>query len=445
MAAPFRTRVAQAAIVVLALVPLWKSAEPFFRGGPKAVSEESARLGRLLFTHRWTTHDPLAGGDGLGPVFNAASCAECHNQGGTGGGGAGDNNVTVYALASPDPTGRIPRSGVVHRKATDAKFWETLKLLDPSLPPVSSLPSSFPSRRRSSARNVSITQRNTPALFGAGLIDTLCDDDIVSAQRWQAAARRGRSLFPAARTEVSGRVARLPDGRIGRFGWKLEFASLREFVKAACANELGLSNPGRPQATPLGRPDYRAAGVDLTDEQCELMTDYIRSLPRPIEVRAENADQANLITTGKSLFSRIGCNACHTESLASVRGFYSDLLLHDMGSDLASQGGYRGPRDLEDRPGPPGNEPEDSEQPAPTEWRTPPLWGVADSAPYLHDGRALGLEQAIEMHGGEARSSADRFRQLAPENQRAIVTFLKSLRAPAVDPETGDPESVALR
>jgi Di-haem oxidoreductase, putative peroxidase len=96
MASPFRSRVAQGFLLALALVPLWKSIEPFFRPGPKAISKEASRLGRELFTHEWTKHDPLASGDGLGPVFNASSCVECHNQGGTGGGGPVDKNVTVY-------------------------------------------------------------------------------------------------------------------------------------------------------------------------------------------------------------------------------------------------------------------------------------------------------------------------------------------------------------
>jgi CxxC motif-containing protein (DUF1111 family) len=71
------------------------------------------------------------------------------------------------------------------------------------------------------------------------------------------------------------------------------------------------------------------------------------------------------------------------------------------------------------------------------EWRTPPLWGVRDSAPYLHDGRAATIEQAVALHGGEAQKTAQRFFSLAPEERLQVMTFLKSLVAPASRSEVG--------
>jgi CxxC motif-containing protein (DUF1111 family) len=444
MAVPLRTRLGQGLVLALALVPAWKSVEPFFRAGPKTVAPEAARLGQELFSHRWTRHDPLSKGDGLGPVFNASSCVECHRQAGAGGGGPVESNVTVYALAKPDPSGRIPQSGVVHQKAVSPSFWETLNLVDSSLPRQSSLPLSLLiERTRRHAQPVSIAQRNTPALFGAGFIDDIDDDAIVSRQRTQAASAQVGGLIGTAGSEIRGRVARLRDGRIGRFGWKLEFATLGEFVKVACANELGLSNPGRPQATPLGMPSYQASGIDLSDEQCDLMTDFIRSLPRPLETPPADAMFTALAKTGKALFSKIGCTDCHAETLGSVRGLYSDLLLHDMGSDLESAEGYRRPVDSE--PSVPNEKFKDSEQPSPGEWRTPPLWGVADSAPYLHDGRASTLDAAILVHGGQARSVTERFRNLSSENQQAIIAFLKTLRAPGALATAESPHKIAAR
>ena len=102
----------------------------------------------------------------------------------------------------------------------------------------------------------------------------------------------------AADALVGGSVARLADGRIGRFGWKGEFATLNDFVKAACANELGLSNPDRPQATPLGKPGHKATGVDLTDAQCISMTDFIRGLPTPTEVVPDDPTHAKAVAAG---------------------------------------------------------------------------------------------------------------------------------------------------
>ena len=74
---------------------------------------------------------------------------------------------------------------------------------------------------------------------------------------------------------------------------------------------------------------------------------------------------------------------------------------------------------------------------AATEWRTPPLWGVADSAPYLHDGRAQTLDIAIATHDGEAAKTAARFRKLAPSDRKAVLAFLSSLtvRAERKKPE----------
>src|SRR4029077_19472929 len=112
---------------------------PLLRTGPKAVSAEASRMGRELFTHQWTAHDPLTKGDGLGPVFNASSCVECHSQAGPGGGGPISKNVTVYGLVAPHPQG-LPQSGVVHQKAIKPAFQETLNLVHPSLPAAPSIP-----------------------------------------------------------------------------------------------------------------------------------------------------------------------------------------------------------------------------------------------------------------------------------------------------------------
>jgi CxxC motif-containing protein (DUF1111 family) len=239
------------------------------------------------------------------------------------------------------------------------------------------------------------------------LIETIPDCAILAEERWQAR-----------RSVVAGRALRLSDGRIGKFGWKAQTASLSEFVRAACANELGLGNPDNPQPTPLAKPDYVAPGLDLTAEQCDQITAFVASLPRPVQkLPADRPAQAQ-VDTGERLFSEIGCAYCHKPDLGPVQRFYSDLLLHRMGLQLASSGGsYSGRRFV-------------VQSPADEEWRTPPLWGVADSPPYLHDGRAATLEQAILMHGGQAATTTERFRQLTAEDQGRLIAFLKSLRAP---------------
>jgi CxxC motif-containing protein (DUF1111 family) len=268
-------------------------------------------------------------------------------------------------------------------------------------------------------RGVHFSQRNTPALFGVKLIDEIPERDIIAG----ATSQKLRWGLASASDEEApvGRAAHLADGHVGRFGWKAQIASLSEFVQAACANELGLSNPGHDQPTPLFKPFARQSGLDLTSEQCDQITAFCASLPRP-EQRFSRGISADQAAAGERLFGKTGCADCHVPKLGSVDGIYSDLLLHAMGPELVGGGSYGEP------PLPVPNGPDDG--PSPSDWRTPPLWGVADSAPYLHDGRAATLESAIQMHGGQGLRAARNFAALQQNEQAQLVAFLKTLRAP---------------
>ena len=424
-----RVRPAHWVVLALALAPAWKAAEWALRPGPKAVTAEAVAAGRELFNHEWTPKDPLTGGDGLGPVFNANSCVDCHSQGGPGGGGPVSKNVMVYGLVGN--TGGKPASGVVHQKAVSPGFQETLDLLRPGLPHAPLIPlAELIDKTRLRPADVVLTQRNTPALFGDGLIDVVPDDTLIAHMRQHMTAGRLVGLNTAKDAKVRGRIARLADGRLGRFGWKLEFATLQEFVKAACANELGLSNPGRAQATPLGKPNYKQPGTDLTDAQCVLMTDFIRALPSPTQVLPTDSAALERVKRGEKRFTEIGCADCHVKDLGPVAGLYSDNLLHDMGVELESSTGYYGGITLVPQSAVANNKFSVSEQPTPGEWRSAPLWGVADSGPYLHDGRAETLNEAIQLHRGEATEVAQRFSKQPQADQDDLIAFLKTLRAP---------------
>ena len=139
MAERSRMRPAHFIVLALLLAPAWKAAEWMLRPGPKVVTAQAVAAGQELFAHEWTPNDPLTGGDGLGPVFNAASCVDCHSQGGPGGGGPNNKNVTVYGIVSGESRG-LPLSGVVHQKAVSPKFQETLDLVRPGLPHSPSIP-----------------------------------------------------------------------------------------------------------------------------------------------------------------------------------------------------------------------------------------------------------------------------------------------------------------
>src|SRR5262249_1780110 len=223
------------------------------------------------------------GGDGLGPVFNASSCVACHNQGGPGGGGGLKQNVTMFTVRSQVDASK-PVTGVVHSHAT--KFQENLQQVHPELPPVAqpaladilSAPGST-TQRIPFPGGVPISQRNTPALFGDRLIDELPDRVLLAQQRSEQ-LRWGMAPGDSDEAPV-GRVSRLADGRIGRFGWKAQTATLLDFVEAACANELGLGNPGQGQPRPLTRPDYLPTRLDLTTEQCQQISAFVGPLPQP--------------------------------------------------------------------------------------------------------------------------------------------------------------------
>jgi CxxC motif-containing protein (DUF1111 family) len=401
------------------------------RADPKAAFDfEIARAGQMLFEHEWTAGDPLAGkGDGLGPVYNATSCAACHRQPRIGGAGPIETNVMMGG--GPDPkTGQIRRS-VIHTFATSEEFRETLSDLVPGLPPLGPAALRKLSRRGTLSHGVqgpqtaflsrvTLSDYSPVALYGAGLIDALPDVLILANERsqkllWQRADGK-QSIGPV------GRAPRLAGGRIGKFGRKAQISGLSVFVRSACANELGLGNSTHAQPVSLANRNYRPPGLDLTDQQCNQITAFVASLPRPVErVLASPAERARA-DSGKTLFHSIGCADCHSPDLGSIKGLYSDLLLHGMGRDLAGDGFYADPP---------------TEQPAPAadipradEWRTPPLWGVADSAPYLHDGRAATLSEAIRLHGGQGTKASEWFARLSDSQQSDMLIFLKTLRAP---------------
>ena len=281
---------------------------------------------------------------------------------------------------------------------------------------------------------VARSQRNPTALFGLGLIDAIPNAAI------EAVAKHEAMKTP----QTQGRVSRLKDGHIGRLGWKAQTTNVEEFVLNACAVELGLEVPDHHQAISPQAPKYRTTGLDLTAGECTALVAYVRSLPKPVERRASSPAEAKHLGAGKALFASVGCADCHAASLGDVEGIYSDLLLHDMGQEMADDGSYSDDgSDGDDDPlGPllapavaaksPAKSPAHQARKGASrqEWRTPPLWGFRDSGPYLHDGRAQTLEQAVAMHGGQGADSAHKFFELSPRERLQVEAFLKSLVAP---------------
>ena len=450
----------------------------------------SIRRGRELFTRVWQPRQSDGrAGDGLGPLFNERSCAACHKQGALGGGGPSANNVQIVSIGTFDredpeygtqplqrrtlfPTADT-NSFVLHRFGIAPQYdaWRTsrLAIVRPPNADVASAANMLRYNLMAEARLVlaaeqqalspvrtevvvqgplitgriiapleeqlagpkiqykplrlaplSMEERNTTALFGAGLLDRVSRETLEKIAVDQP-------------KEVRGRPALFADGRVGRFGWKAQNVSLSDFNENACAVELGLETPVRHQAKMpafASAPGFRAAdrenayGLDINLNDMQDLTAFTASLPVPRSHVPKNLE--NAATIGRELFDKIGCSVCHPANLGSVSGVYSDLLLHQMGGYGTVYYGTLMPNLAAAR----SSEP--TAPPAVDEFRTPPLWGVADSAPYMHDGSAKTLRDAVLAHGVQGVYAGQKFRDLPPGDQKMLIVFLGTLRAPTM-------------
>jgi CxxC motif-containing protein (DUF1111 family) len=389
---------------------------------PRASAEAKVK-GLELFEHEWRPHDPMAGGDGLGPVFNGKSCVACHFQGGVGGGGNSQHNVVSFELL---PTKARPelKGGLVHAFAVENRFTEKLGTLRSMFPVIPGsvrvegncqvLTHDFDPLRTESV--------NSTALFGAGWVDRISGKTIHQLGLRKAVASITDELTGEFDGILPGRPRVLPDGRIGKFGWKAQFASLEEFVAAACANEIGLGNPKMEQARPIGH-DYPSVPADLDRRQFAHLVAFVDTLPRPALVEPSEPAAAEVVARGRAAFARVGCASCHTPDIGGVEAVYSDFLLHRLDDRSRGGSGYTTISSPE--------VPLPHAFPLPEEWKTPPLWGVADSAPYFHDGSSKTLDAAIHRHHGDAQSVLENFQRLPGGDREAIHAFLKALKAPA--------------
>lgn len=337
--------------------------------------------------------------DGLGPVFNDRSCSGCHGAGAVGGAGNDLARTQVFRI------GRL-LNGVFDPLEGEGGAQlqrRSIKELDPACPIVGE-------RVPPTATIVSL--RATPAIFGDGLIDAIPDSAILAKSDPNDLNRDGISGRP-------NRVFNPETGRteLGRFGWKGNVSALHLFTAGAFQGELGITNPTFPsenlpqgKAIPAGWD--KVADPEEGGGRVEAATQFQRYLapaaPRPLTAAG---------TRGQSLFTSVGCAACHTPSMTTAgsdrflankpAALYSDLLLHDMGDQLddrTPQGEATG-----------------------REWRTTPLWGLNTKRNWLHDGRATSVDQSIRLHGGEAQGAATRFQQLSPADRDALMQFLGSL------------------
>jgi len=382
-------RRAAVALAALALVACRKLPAP---GEPLAglTPAERARFdsGRVVFDSIFTPEK------GLGPLFNSTSCAECHEDPKPGGTG---DEVERHATAfHPDATGRAcdelaSLGGPVFENQVTPALKAALGIASEPVPP----------------QATAIAHRTTPIIFGFGLLDAVPDSVILSYADPDDRDHDG----------VSGRAGRNFDGRLGRFGRKALVPTLLEFTEGALNAEQGVTSPAVPDEPTVGGQALPpntdpASDPELSQRQVEVLDAFVRFLAPPAPAKMSSDARR-----GRELFAQVGCNRCHIPALPTgdnpVRALahrevpaFTDLLLHDMGPDLADIClGLA----------------------TPSEFRTEPLMGLRLRKRFLHDGRASTPEQAIDQHGGEAAAARMRFIGLSATERAALLAYLQTL------------------
>lgn len=349
------------------------------------------RLGLDDFTEVETAEE------GLGPAFNGTSCAVCHSVPAIGGGGVMVEVRAGYRDGSGAPRG-LNESGdtLVHMFSTPSHNCQ------PTIPD-----------------DVNVIAKRAPIpLFGAGLVEAISDDTLLALEDPEDRDRNG----------ISGRAAMVVDlatgeRRVGRFGWKSQHATLLAFSADAYRNEMGITNDLLPDEMAFGisetqmrycdpfpdpedkrDPVTRRRGID----NFEAFMKFLAPVARATTDAAAPA--------GEQTFRAIGCASCHVPSLVTGPNanplfnrkpvpLFSDLLLHDVGTgDGIAQAAA-----------------------APSEIRTPALWGLRFRRPLLHDGSAATIVDAIMRHGGEADLARAGYTRLSTSEQQELLLFLRSL------------------
>jgi len=379
-------------------------------------------------------------GDGLGPLYNAQSCRECHQNPISG----GPSQVSELRVGHLGPDGRFRNPDIPIARGTVVISDRTL-VNDRAICPNATFPDSEIQERVPDTETIRTT-RLALNLLGDGLVEAVPDSTLLALAREQRRATGGRIHGQAARVPI---LEALGQTGIGRFGWKDQHASLLSFAGDAYLNEMGITSRLFPQevtdlcntvAEPNNTPD--STGLEDIDR----FTRFMRATKAPARDRVLAATpQAQ---RGSELFDNIGCAVCHVRTFTTapagtvINGGadtippalgdkvfhpFGDFLLHDVGTGdgiavaMVEHYGRNMYRTLWK------DFVQDSILRARNKVRTAPLWGVRLRPRLMHDGASLTFRDAILRHREEAGAVTRRFRRLAPGEQQAIIEFLKSL------------------
>jgi CxxC motif-containing protein (DUF1111 family) len=356
------------------------------------------------------THDVNSG---LGPVFNARACADCHQNPVSG----GASQFTELRVGHTDASGNFVNPTIPIDDGASSIGGRSL-VNDRAVVPEAQehVPETENIRTLRAALNT----------LGDGFVEAIDDNTLMTIAARQVRATHGKVHGEA----IAVPVLEAPgQNRIGRFGWKDQHSSLLSFIGDAYLMEMGVTNRLRPMdETTIGKvtadPEDVPDNLGLAD--IDHFAQFVRGTkapPRDAELAAGADAQA-----GQALFHRIGCDVCHVQNITTappgtlINGGtfaipvalgnkiihpFSDFLLHDIktGDGIVQAG----PQDTANK------------------LRTAPLWGLRMRPRFMHDHQSLTVENAIERHKGEAEDIADRFFDLTEKQQQQLITFLNSL------------------
>lgn len=394
------------------------------------------QLGDGVFNRNWVAAPATPqGADGLGPTFNGRSCSSCHANNGRGAPPQTTDDLFLGLLLRLSVPGTADNGGPKPEPTYGDQLqpFGILGVPGEGMPSVSynEQPGTYADGTAYSLRqptymidmlawgplapDTMIAPRIAPQTVGLGLLEAVSENTIL-----EFAAKNGG--HPNHVWDAEQRVIRL-----GRFGLKANQPSVQQQVFGAALNDIGITNPVfATENCPGAQPVCASAPPSLTQPELEPLKSealVVHGLGHGVPAR-RNLDDARA-QRGDALFNEIGCARCHVPemttgtlagwpemSMQTIRPF-TDLLLHDMGPELAD-----GRPDFEATG---------------SEWRTPPLWGVGLVSSInghlflLHDGRARGFEEAILWHGGQANQEREAFRTRTKADRDALVAFLSSL------------------
>ena len=406
------------------------------------------KVGRTFFHTNWVTAPASTQAvDGLGPIFNTSSCNSCHVEDGRGrtpfSATEQLSSLLIRISASgkdahggpnPDPDlGLQLRNNAILKANPDGQVFVSYTDKVVTYPDGSSVTLRVPAYLFKNLRNghpvnFMISPRIAPQLVGMGLLEAVPEASIMALADPDDKDNDGISgKANAVWSEEKQQMV------LGRFGWKANEPSVRQQVAGAFSNDIGITTPIFPNASLFGLEQTLFGGLtdgsdkpgqpELPEPNFTFTVFYTQSLAVPQRRNWKDAT----VQQGKALFIQAACAKCHNPQLKTGSFLdvpllsnqtihpYTDLLLHDMGTDLAD-----GRTDYLAT----GNE-----------WRTPPLWGIGltslvnnnNGMFLMHDGRARTIEEAILWHGGEAEKSKEAFMKLSATDRAALIKFVNDL------------------